>query len=95
MLHTITLVNLGVETQLPEQSSLTDLVEMVDSAIPFSCLSGICGSCVIEVTNGHQNLSEEEFDERAFLETLGYEDKKYRLACQCKLKGPVTINTAP
>ncbi|WP_432723854.1 2Fe-2S iron-sulfur cluster-binding protein [Jeongeupia wiesaeckerbachi] len=95
MLHTITLTNLAEESQLPDKSKLADLSEVADGAIAFSCLSGICGSCVIEVESGAENLSEAEPVERAFLTSLGFAEAQYRLACQCKLLGPISINTDP
>lgn len=56
--------------------------------VPFGCETGICGTCMIDILEGEENLSEltqAEID----LER----DKKHRLACQCKIKGDeVTIN---
>lgn len=56
--------------------------------VPFGCEGGVCGSCMVDVVDGEENLSEltpeEENLER---------DKKHRLACQCKInQGKVTIN---
>jgi ferredoxin len=55
--------------------------------IPFSCNSGVCGTCQIEVLEGAENLGElnqEELD-------LGM-DKNHRLSCQCMIKnGTVKI----
>lgn len=55
--------------------------------IPFSCTEGVCGTCIMEVVEGKENLSpinELESD-------LGA-DETYRFACQCKLKkGDVKI----
>ncbi len=95
MLHTIKVVNIGEEVQLPHKSSLTDLSEMIDDVIPFSCRAGICGSCVIGVEEGEENLSMAEPVERAFLTSLGFAADKYRLACQCKLLGEITIDADP
>jgi len=95
MLHTITLTERAEQTQLPDKSKLTDLAEMVEDAIPFSCLSGICGSCVIKVEQGADNLNPAEPPERAFLTSLGFAGKEYRLACQCQLSGPIAINCEP
>ncbi|MBM3115196.1 2Fe-2S iron-sulfur cluster-binding protein [Jeongeupia naejangsanensis] len=95
MLHTIVLTNSAETLQLPDKSKLTDLSELAEGVIPFSCLSGICGSCVIEVECGLENLSEAEPVERTFLTSLGFAEDQYRLACQCKLFGPISINTEP
>lgn len=50
--------------------------------IPFSCNSGVCGTCQIEVLEGAENLGElnEEEDE------LGM-DRNNRLSCQCVING--------
>ncbi|MBS0616418.1 MAG: (2Fe-2S)-binding protein [Verrucomicrobia bacterium] len=54
-----------------------------EAGVPFACTEGICGTCIVEVIEGEENLSpptQEEFD---FLGAPG----KERLACQCKLNG--------
>jgi len=56
--------------------------------IPFSCKEGVCGSCLIKVTDGEGNLSAPNDKEEAF----GLSGNKERLACQCKIKsGDVKI----
>ena len=47
------------------------------------CSEGVCGTCVIEVVEGMDNLSDFTQEERDFLGDQNCE----RLACQCKLKG--------
>lgn len=54
-----------------------------DAGIPFACEEGVCGTCVIEVEEGMENLS--EFTEEE-LDFLGEQDSE-RLACQCKISG--------
>lgn len=54
----------------------------------FGCDDGICGTCVIEVKKGMENLSPLNDKEKA----LGMTGNK-RLACQCTLKsGTVEID---
>ncbi len=56
--------------------------------VPFGCENGMCGSCIINVEEGLENLSEQNEKE----EDLGLEDNQ-RLACQCSIKtGTVKIN---
>lgn len=56
--------------------------------VPFSCTQGICGTCMIDVLEGQENLSELTQEEK----DMG-RDKNHRLACQCKIKsGIVKIN---
>lgn len=59
-----------------------------EAGVPFACEEGICGTCVIEVEEGGENLSEFTQEE---LDFLG-EQQCERLACQCKIKqGTVKI----
>ena len=54
-----------------------------EAGVPFACTEGVCGTCVIEVKEGMENLSSFTQEEQDFLGTMEHE----RLACQCKLKG--------
>ncbi len=54
-----------------------------EAGVPFACTEGVCGTCVIEVKEGMENLSEFTQEEEDFLGDMEEE----RLACQCKLKG--------
>lgn len=53
-----------------------------EAGVPFACTEGVCGTCVIEVKEGMENLSDYTQEEKDFLGDMGCE----RLACQCKLK---------
>ena len=75
------------QLELEDGSSLKEVCE--EAGIPFACSEGICGTCVIEVKDGKENLSEMTQEE---LDFLG-ETEEERLACQCKIKhGEVTID---
>lgn len=76
----------GEERELPSNSGIHEACE--DAGVPFACTEGVCGTCVIEVTDGMENLSEYTQEEEDFLGPMGCE----RLACQCSLKeGSVKI----
>lgn len=71
----------GQEFDLEDGSSITEPCEKV--GIPFACAgAGICGSCLVEVTEGKENLSEPTQAEKDF---LGEDETTKRLACQCKI----------
>jgi ferredoxin len=60
-----------------------------EAGVPFACTEGVCGTCVIEVKEGMENLSPFTQEEEDFLGKMEHE----RLACQCKLKqGRVKIS---
>lgn len=68
------------EVELKNGSAIKEVCE--EMGVPFACEEGICGSCIIEVTEGNENLTpmtEEELD------FLGEQDTE-RLACQCNIK---------
>lgn len=69
------------EYELPDNSSIIEPCE--EAGVPFACTEGVCGTCVIEVIEGMENLSEFNEAESDFLGELNTE----RLACQCKIRG--------
>ena len=69
-----------------EEHDVTD-GERIDSicesaGIPFSCNSGVCGTCQIEVLEGSDHLGDLNDEE----EELGM-DRNNRLSCQCTISG--------
>ncbi len=53
---------------------------------------GQCGTCIVEVIEGAENLSEKtDFEVRK----LKKKPQSYRLACQTIVNGPVKIKTKP
>ncbi|GAB4193391.1 MAG: 2Fe-2S iron-sulfur cluster-binding protein [Simkaniaceae bacterium] len=69
------------EIEVEDGSNLKETCE--EMGVPFACEEGVCGTCVIEVIDGMENLS--EFSEEE-LDFLGEQDTE-RLACQCRIKG--------
>jgi len=79
-------LNTNVEVNVPDGSNLEEPCEK--QGIPFACSEGICGSCVIEIVEGMENLTDFTDAELDFFGEKGSE----RLACQCKIKkGTVKI----
>ena len=53
---------------------------------------GQCGTCLVEVVEGIENLSEKtDFEKR----NLRKRPDNYRLACQALVNGPVSVKTKP
>jgi ferredoxin len=53
---------------------------------------GQCGTCIVEIVEGMENLSPQtEFEIRK----LKKRPETYRLACQTLVNGPVTVRTKP
>ncbi|MDP3758124.1 MAG: 2Fe-2S iron-sulfur cluster binding domain-containing protein [Candidatus Daviesbacteria bacterium] len=70
------------EINVKDKEPIKDACEKL--GVPFSCTEGICGTCMIEIVDGQENLSELTQEEK----DMG-RDKKHRLACQCKIKSGV------
>ncbi|OGN62300.1 MAG: ferredoxin [Chlamydiae bacterium RIFCSPHIGHO2_12_FULL_49_11] len=74
------------DVEVPDGERIQPFCE--EAGIPFACEEGICGTCIIEVEEGGENLSLPTREEYDFLGDPGTE----RLACQCKIqKGCVKI----
>jgi ferredoxin len=75
------------EKELEDGSRIAEVCE--EAGVPFACTEGICGTCIVEVIEGMENLSEFTPEEKDF---LGDQNKE-RMACQCKIMhGYVKIN---
>lgn len=66
------------EFELEDGSSITEACE--SAGIPFGCTEGVCGTCIIQVIEGQENLSDFSEAEQDF---LGDDGMGERLACQC------------
>lgn len=75
----------GEEHDIKDGSRIDEICE--SAGIPFSCNSGVCGTCQIEIVEGAENLCELNDEENE----LGM-DRNNRLSCQCSIKsGTVKI----
>ena len=76
------------EIELPDDSPIAETCE--DAGVPFACTEGVCGTCVIEIKEGKENLTSPTKEEEDF---LGEGCCDERLACQCRIKqGQVRIS---
>lgn len=74
------------EQQEFELEDNSDIIDPCESAgIPFACTEGVCGTCVVEILEGKDNLSSFTEEEQDFLGEP--ENSNERLACQCNIKG--------
>ena len=67
------------EYDVPDGDKIDAICEK--AGIPFSCNSGVCGTCQIEILEGSENLGELNQEEK----DLGM-DQNNRLGCQCSIK---------
>lgn len=75
----ITDIKTGKSVEIKAGESIREAVEKL--GVPFGCEDGICGTCMIDIIDGEENLSELTEQEKDLMR-----DRKHRLACQCKIK---------
>lgn len=85
--------NSDEEVELSDGACLKDAVDEKGWGVPFGCEDGVCGTCIVNVTAGAENLSEIEEKEKMTLAAMGLDDGEHRLACQCKVKGDIEFGT--
>ena len=69
----------GKQVELPDGYPIREVAE--ELGVPFGCRSGLCGTCMIDIVEGEENLSELTEEEE-----MMDRDRKHRLACQAKIK---------
>ncbi|MDA1060203.1 MAG: 2Fe-2S iron-sulfur cluster-binding protein [bacterium] len=87
----VTFTDTGDQADAEEGGSLKDLTKNQGWPIAYGCEDGVCGTCIVEVKEGKENLNEMEEVEDQTLDMMGMKDGNHRLCCQCKVKGDVSI----
>jgi len=75
-------------------ATLLDAIESAGLKINYGCRAGLCGADAVVVCEGSKHLSAAGDEETATLRRLGLEGKA-RLACMCRVSGPVVIDRDP
>lgn len=71
--------NTKKEVEVIDGNEIRDACEKL--GVPFGCRNGLCGTCMVDIIEGEENLSELTEKEHDL-----ERDRKHRLACQCKIK---------
>ncbi|MMZ51057.1 1,2-phenylacetyl-CoA epoxidase, subunit E [compost metagenome] len=81
----------GKKLEVSKESNLLRMSIRYEGGIPYKCGGGICGTCVVKIDDGAQNLNKVSKKE---VERLGKDliDQGYRLACQTFVSGDVELN---
>ena len=85
--------NNSEEVEVDSGTELRKVTQDKGWHIPYGCEDGLCGTCVVKVAEGADNLSDVEEKEEMTLTAMGVFDGEHRLACQCKVNGDVKIET--
>lgn len=81
----------GHSVQLLKGTPLKVLYDL-DSRIPFQCLKGRCGRCMVRTLQG--DLGPRTPEEIALMKSMGVTGSEYRLLCQSTLESDALVERA-
>lgn len=82
--------DIDVTVNVPAGIRVIDVSEKVGSGIVYGCREGDCGTCMMEVMKGMENLSVPSvLEDKILRENMA--GKQFRLACQAQVIGDVTV----
>ena len=79
------------DVELDAGECLLDADDRAGLPIIFGCRGGACGTCLVEVLSGAENLSELTAEEEILLPVLAPGGTNLRLACQVRVLGPAHL----
>ena len=89
----VTFEDINVTVAVPAGTRIVEISEKVGAGITYGCHEGDCGTCIMKVTEGWQNLSEPSvLEDKVLRENMA--GKHNRLACQAQVLGG-TISVKP
>jgi len=83
---TITFADINVTVTVPAGTRVIEISEKVGSGITYGCREGDCGTCMMKVDEGWNNLSEPSVLESKILRD-NLAGRHNRLACQAQVLG--------
>lgn len=89
----LTFADINVTLNVPAGSRVIEISDKVNSGIVYGCREGDCGTCLMKVVEGLENLSEPSVLESKILKEH-FAGRDFRLACQAQVLGDVTVRPA-
>jgi ferredoxin len=89
----VTFTDIDLEVSVPAGVRVIDVSEKVGSGIIYGCREGDCGTCCMEVVEGHNNLTSPSLIEDKVLREMSA-GRHQRLACQAQVLGDVKVKPA-
>lgn len=82
----VTFENTGITICVPAGTRLIEISEKVSAGITYGCREGECGTCMIRVVSGMENMSERSvLEDKVLQENMA--GRNNRLACQAQVLG--------
>ena len=89
----VTFKDIGITVTVPVGTRVIEISEKVGAGLIYGCREGDCGTCLMKVEEGWNNLSTPSVvEEKILKENLA--GKHNRLACQAQVLGDITVSPA-
>lgn len=89
----VTFSDINLTVSVPIGSRVIEISEKVGSNLIYGCREGDCGTCLMKVEDGWENLSTPTVVEEKVLRE-NQAGRHYRLACQAQVLGDITVHPA-
>jgi ferredoxin len=83
--------NTGASVEVAAGTPLKQVTKDNNWPVAYGCEDGMCGTCILQITEGMENLSAMEEKEKDTLGVMGMDVSTHRLACQATVNGDVVI----
>ena len=90
----LTFVDINVSVNVPAGTRVIEVSEKVGAGIIYGCREGDCGTCMMKIISGGQNLSEPTaLEDKVLKENMA--GKGMRLGCQAQIIGEGEVKVKP
>lgn len=89
----ITFEDTGLVVSTSAGRSFMEICDEFNTPVLIGCRSASCGTCLVRITAGGDNLSPTSETEAILLSVLADGDPQARLACQCTVHGPISVRS--
>jgi len=89
----LTFSDIDTTVTVPVGVRVIEISEKIGSNIVYGCREGDCGTCLMKVEKGWENLSTPSIVEDKILRENAA-GKHHRLACQAQVLGDITVSLA-
>ena len=89
----ITFEDISQTVNVPAGTRVIEVSEKIGAGVIYGCREGDCGTCMMEVTEGWNNLTEPSvLEEKVLRENMA--GRHFRLACQAQNLGDCKVKPA-
>lgn len=89
----VTFLDIDVTVSVPVGTRVIEISEKVGAGLIYGCREGDCGTCLMKVVEGWNNLTEPSVvEEKVLRENMA--GKHCRLACQAQVLGDISVKPA-